>query len=123
MRHEVRADEDDDPLAGQIRKLQEQNDLFVAGLNSFGCRGSFLAATLKEKHISARAKLTLPQSDERVKALAVAKTHGEKFFVTGGCHLNSDDDFKAIEISVRKNQLNEAKANKKKRQMLEKRDT
>ena len=123
VRHEVGADEDDDPLAGQIRKLQEQNDLCVAGLNSFGCRGSFLAATLKEKHISARAKLTLPQSDERVKALAVAKTHGERFVVTGGSHLNSDDAFKAVEMSVRKTQLNEAKANKKKRQMLEKRDT
>ena len=47
VRHEVGADEDDDPLAGQIHKLQEQNDLCVAGLNSFGCRGSFLAATLK----------------------------------------------------------------------------
>ena len=48
VRHELGADEDDDPLAGQIRKLQEQNDHCVAGLNSFGCRGSFLAETLKE---------------------------------------------------------------------------
>ena len=96
--------------------LQEQNDLCVAGLNSFGCMGSLLAATLKEKHISARAKLTLPQSDERVKDLAVAKTHGEQFVVTGGSQLNSDDSFKAVEMSVRKTQLNEAKANKKKMQ-------
>ena len=123
VRHEVGADEDDDPLTGQIRRLQEQNDLCVAALNSFGCRGSYLAATLIEKYISTRAKLTLSQSVERVKALAVAKTHGERFVLTGGSHLNSDDAFKAVEMSVRKTQLNEAKANKKKRQMLEKRDT
>ena len=67
--------------------------------------------------------MTLPQSDEPVKALAVAKNHGERFVVTGGSHLNSDDAFKAVEMSVRKTQLNDAKANKKKRQMLEKRDT
>lgn len=122
MRHEVGADEDDDPLAGQLRNLQEQNDISVAALNYFGYKGFHLQAKLKEKKVSARAKLTLPQTKERVESLSAAKTHGERFLVTGGSHLNADDAFKAVEMNLRKAQLTKATAERKKRKRLEKRD-
>ena len=112
MRHEVGADEDDDPLAAKLRNLQEQNDISVAGLNSLGYNGTSLKAKLKEKHFSVKAKLTLPQTKERVESLSVAKTHGERFLVTGGSHLNSDDAFKAAEMNSRRAKSIKATAGK-----------
>ncbi len=38
---------------------------------------------------------------ERQEALAVARTQGKKFFMTGGEHVTSDNMFKAVEINMR----------------------
>ena len=122
MRHELGADEDDDPLVNAFRNLQEQNDMSVAALNHLGYNGVHLQAKVKEKKVSVRAKLTHPQTKERVESLSVAKTHGERFLVTGGSHLNSDDAFKAVEMNSRRAESIKATAERKKRKRLEKRD-
>lgn len=82
-----------------------------------------IAAKLKRKNCFCRAKLTHPRSDERAKALAEAQTHGERFVVAGGSHLNSDDAFKAAEMAVWKTKFNQARTDEKKMKMLEKRDS
>ena len=39
-------------------------------------------------------------SKERIEAIANAKTHGTLYYATGGTHYNTDDMFKAAEMSV-----------------------
>jgi len=110
-------------LTTGIRNLQEQNNFCTAALYSFGYKGSCLAVTVNEKKVSVKAKLTSPNSQERVEALAKTKTHGDRFLCTGGAHLNSDEAFMANEISIRKRKLEEVQSDRKKRKQLEKRET
>jgi len=107
----------------EVNKLQEQNNFCTAALDSFGYKGSCLAVTVNEKKVSVEAKLTSPNSQERVEALAKTKTHGDRFLCTGGAHLNSDEAFMAAEMSIRKRKLEEVQSDRKKRKQLEKRET
>lgn len=56
---------------------------------------------------------TVPQTRELQEALAAAKTHGKRFFVTHGSHITSDNMFKVTEIGVRKIQIDEKEKDKK----------
>jgi hypothetical protein len=64
-----------------------------------------LKAEVKRRPISVRASLTQPNSNERVEALALAKTHGDIFLVTGGAHHTADDFFVSRELKQRKDDI------------------
>ena len=101
---QVRQESDHDPLNSNYTRIQDANTLACGLLNSKGYDGNQLMAKLK-KSVYFRREVTVPHSQERIEALSKAKTHGERFFVTGGSHATSDDVFKAAELTNRKGEI------------------
>ena len=122
VRHEVGAGEDEDQMANDIRKFQSKNYLCVYHLKSLRYKGDNLQAKLKEKNNSEKSKLTLQYSMESIKALYKCTTHGDKFLLTGGMHLSSNDGLKADEMDYRKNQAEAMNFDRKVRQALTKKE-
>ena len=122
VRHELGADEGDDPQSVQMRQMEIENDHAILHLNQFGYNGRHLEAKLIERETSVRAKLTQPNSAERIQILSECTTHGSRFLVTGGYNLTSDDGLKAAEMANRKRKLAEAKSDRRKRKAFEKRE-
>ena len=98
---QVRQDSDEDPLHSTYNKIQARNNLACDLLITKLYDGNQLRGKMKQSLYSTRV-LTVPHSQERIEALAKAKTHGERFFVTGGSHATCDDVFKAAEMTNRK---------------------
>ena len=119
VRHEI--GDEGDPLGGMYRAMETQNNMATNMLNSRGFIGDLLKVKLKRKVNDGRT-LTVAHTKERVDALAKAKTHGEKFYVTGGSHATHDDMFKAAEVANRKAEIVEMKKNKELRETAEKRE-
>ena len=63
--------------------------------------------------------VTLANTTARVKQLAEARTHGERFFCTGGGHACTDDVFKAMEYKTRKQTVANMEKEKKQRKLEE----
>jgi len=96
-------DADDDTNSLMVA-LQEANDNAVALLTRHGYRATHLAAKMNRVAVR-KSAVTVPHSKERILLLAKAKTHGEKFAVTNGDHLTSDDFFKSVEVNSRKKEI------------------
>ncbi len=64
-------------------------------LTSKGFHGHFLKTELKKKKVVAHNSVTVPNSMEQIKALAMASTNGAVFAGTGGDHFTLDDMFMA----------------------------
>ena len=67
---------------------------------------------------SSTNKVTAPTKDI-YKKLAMAKTHGQQFFVTGGDHTCTDDVFKAFEYKERLGRIELLKKEKRERKQME----
>ena len=57
--------------------------------------------------------------EERYKQLAMASTHGQRFFVTGGDHAWTDDVFKAFEYKERLEKIKSMKKETKHQQLMQ----
>ena len=79
-------------------ELEEVNRLAIGFLNSHGYDGDQLSATLNK--VKTCAPTTVRHSEERLQLLAGAASQGQRFTVTGGCHLTSDDILKSVELRV-----------------------
>ena len=75
-----------------VNSVQEANEYACYVLTEGGYNGSVLQALviIKPTEIEPR-KFTECNSKERIVLLARANTHGNKFFVTGGSHVCSDE--------------------------------
>ena len=121
VRHDGGLKDTEDPMFVSLQAMQAKNNFCVQVLNMKGYNGNRIRATLKEQ-AGVQPKLTVPNSQERIKALVKATTHGDRFYVTGGCHLNSDDVFKAAEVGNRKREHEELEKDKKQRLDQEQRE-
>ncbi len=72
-----------------------------------------MKAELKMKKVVAQNLVTVPNSMERIEALAKASTHGAVFAVTGGDHFTSNDMFMAAELPAKKAKIAQLKEEKK----------
>lgn len=77
VRHELGKGEEDDPLAPELRNMQEHNNLCVNWLNMHGFRGDQLAAQLQIKEELPEEILMEPSSKERIELLKKASTSGQ----------------------------------------------
>ena len=70
----------------------------VGFLNSrgYGDNGNQLSATVNK--VKMRAPTTVRHSEERLQLLADVESQGQRFTVTGGCPLSTDDIFKSVEL-------------------------
>ena len=112
VRHDGGLDDGEDPMAAVFQVIQAQNDFCVHALNGKGYNGYRLQAQIR-KDTAIKPQLTVANSKEHIEALSTAATHGERFFITGGCHLNSDDVFKATEVGYRRREHKELSRKKK----------
>ncbi len=87
-----------DDIQIEMTEMQRANTMACDLLTACGFQGHFLKAELKKKPEVNESLVTVPNSKERVEALAKASTHGAIFAVTGGEHFTSDDMFKAAEM-------------------------
>jgi len=114
VRREV-GDADDD-MNKFMLEIQQMNDHAVNHLNSLGYKGELLEATIKK--VKQSQPLTVPQSKERMLALAEANSHGARFLVTGGHSITGDDALLAAEVPRWKSEIKELEDDKLKRQKL-----
>ena len=122
VRHELGADEEDDPMAAIYHNMQSLNNTSVGWLNSRGFKGDQLRASVDVKQTSVKAKLTVPHSKERIMALKKAKSHGETFLVTGGGHCANDDFFIKNRLKLNEREVARLKAEKRDRIEKERRE-
>ena len=82
-----------------FRAVQDANDaathfITVAGFNGDAFKGKIVP-------IQATKIITEPHTQEPVKVLASAKSHGMHFNLTGGATLSTDDHFMSVELKTR----------------------
>ena len=106
-----------DPNQETYRAIDERNKLACALLQNKGLHGEGFRLKLSEAAIA--KPLTIGHSEDRYKQLAMATTHGERFFVTGGDHACTDDVFKAFEYKDRLQKIAELKKERKARLEME----
>ena len=90
VRHEMGADEGEDPETARYKALQKQNEICVGHLGNLGFKSTLLEAKLVEKEESVRAQLTVPYSEERILDIKSASSHGARFKATGGFTISGD---------------------------------
>ena len=95
----VRHDKEDDPNHVVYKKIQANNHNACDLLSAWGFRGNKLKVHLKKSMLTA-GTVTAPHSQERIEALAGAKSHGSRFLITGGGHMCTDDIFRAMELKA-----------------------
>ena len=113
VRHELGEDESEDPLALVYRNMQIRNDCCVKWLNMHGFKGDFLQASIDIKQHSVKAKLTVPNSKERIQLLKNAKSHGDIFQIAGGDHVTGDDFFASAKLKTNEKEVAKLKTEKK----------
>ena len=84
-------------------EIQARNTLACNLLTTKGFDGNALKGTIIQK--APKAGVTRPHSLARLELLARAKSHGDKFFATGGEHATSDDAFMAMELVDRRKKV------------------
>ena len=113
VRHELGADEEEDPLAAVYHNMQSLNNVSVTWLNIRGLGGDQHRACVDVKHTSVKAKLTVSHTKERILAMKNAKSHGDIFLVTGGAHCADDDFFIKNRLKVNEREVSRLKIEKK----------
>lgn len=83
--------------------VQVANDNAIYALSQAGYDAQFLQATLIHKSTAEedRERITVPNTVERVRALAAAKGYGGRFHVTHGSHVTHNDFFASSELRDR----------------------
>ncbi len=81
-------------------------------LSTMGYDADLLKTGLDEDQIKAAAEdfthsVTVANTRKRQEALMKATTHGKKFFVTGGEHINSNNMFISAEMGNREREIAE----------------
>ena len=92
-------------------------DLAVFKLTQHGFDGKFLGARIEK--VPGVTRITVKHSQDRIVALAKAKSHGAKFTATGGGHVTSNDMFKAMEMEAREKEIKLMEDDKKSRKKQE----
>ena len=85
-----------DSMNELMESIQQANDTAVALQKLQGCQADLLV--VKIKPVAKQKGVTVPFSKERIFALDNAKTHGKKFWATGGSHITSNGFFKSLEV-------------------------
>merc|ERR1719253_1459340 len=109
VRHDLA---DDDPLAAKLGEIQGKNHLACDILSLRGFRGDLLRKNIKQTVIP-EISITVPNSKERIEALAKCTRAGPRFLATEGGHVNNDDFFKASELQDRRTKLKDLEKEKK----------
>ena len=109
----------DDGMNALMISLQEGNITVCALLKTMGYCANHLQVQVKQVRTE-KKKVTASHLLERQHLLSQAKSHGEKFTVTGGSHLTHDDMFVAMEIPVKNKQIAAAEKDKAYRVSMEK---
>ena len=113
VRREVGDSDRNDETQIAMAEMQMANMLACDLLSAKGFQGHYLKAELKKNKVVAQNSVTVPNSKERIEALAKASTHGALFAVTGGDHFTSDDMFMAAELPAKKAKIARLKEEKK----------
>jgi hypothetical protein len=93
-----------DPEYDKYQIIQSKNDYSCTQLTAMGYDTDLLKTGYDEAQIKAAAEdfthsvTVVANTRERQEALVKATTHGKKFFVTGGKHINSHDMFISAEM-------------------------
>ena len=90
----------DDPHHVVYKKIQDSKNTACDLLSARGFCGNKLKVHLKKSMLTA-GTVTEPNSQERIEALAAAKSHGARFLLIGGGDMCTDDIFKAMELKAR----------------------
>ena len=101
-----------------MASIQDANTNAIALLKCSGYDGDQLAATIE--HVPKKKAVTKPNTVSQQILFSKASTHGEKFTVTGGGHLTSDDMFKAMAIPIRQKEIDATEKDKEFRVSMEK---
>ena len=117
----VRHDTLSDPMGTMYEQIQRENTYTCAILDARMYEGFQLRATIN-CDITARRTITVPNTRQRVQSIATSNGHGERYFVTGGDHLTSDDGFKAAELANRLKQVEAMEKDKAYRQACEEKE-
>ncbi len=96
-----------------LKNIQDANNISTHALSSGGYNGNVLKRELVA--IPAAEPITEEHSQERLKLLAKANTHGKLFSATGGMHLTSDDIFISAEMSTREKEMKRLTTEKNRR--------
>ena len=102
----------DDGTNDLMRDLQRANDLAVHSLKNKGYDGGVFAAEI-ERVPENNEPITKKHTTDRMNVLAKRTTTMGKYAVTGGCHLNSNDIFKAVELESRAAEIRKRDRDKK----------
>ena len=97
-----------------MRDLQRANDLAVHSLKEMSFDGDVFAAEI-ESVPELHGPVTEKHTADRQRVLSSRTTAMGKHAVTGGCHLNSNDIFKAVEMEARAVQIKERERERKAR--------
>ncbi len=100
------------------KSIDEGNFLSCYFLAKNGYNGSALQVEIKKSKLS--TNVTVPITNDRIKLIAEAKSHGQLFPATGGSHLTSDNFFKAMEVPVWAKKVKQFEDDNKRRLQLEK---
>ena len=91
MRHE---DAHGDSMAAKLREIEANNHLVCDLLK---CVHNFKSDLLRGD--IKKPAIPVPHNKEQIEALAKASKAGERFLVTGGEQLSTDDAFKVAELA------------------------
>ena len=100
-----------DPEVEHLMNLENMNRFFCDILDANGMDGSKLRKEAPKR--TTYVAVTAAVSQERVKAIKEAQTHGQLFYATGGCHTNSNEFFQARELKRREPEIKALEAKKK----------
>jgi len=103
------SDDGDDDTTKLKWSIQAAKDRAIYALKQAGYDADYLKATLQQGRAAEETDLpiTQPNTLARQQALANSRGHGDRFHVTGGMHVTSDNFFISVEMKVR----NEERAN------------
>ena len=90
---------EDNPHHVVYKKIQDSKNTACDLLSARGFCGNTLKVHLIKSMLTA-GTVTEPNSQERIEALAAAKSHGARFLVTGGGHMCTNKIFKAMELKA-----------------------
>ena len=102
-----------DEMTAMMHCIQDANDMCTAWLETAGYNSEPLWAKLKMKPVA--QPVFEPHSQERIKAMVKASTHGGLFCATGGGHLTCDDMFKSFEVPMWEREIKEVEKTKQHR--------
>ena len=107
-----------DPEYDKYQIIQSKNDYSCTQLSAMGYDADLLKTVFDEDRIKVAVEdfthsVTVANAREQQEALVKATTHGKKFFVAGGEHINSNDMFISAEMGNREREIMEMEKGKK----------